>query len=587
MKTGTASLDRIRGPRTRPSDPAAREASGITSRLVLIYVRRIGGPGAVERVLQLAGLKGRQDELLDENCWFSYDEKMALFEASATVLNDPQVMFHIGQAAIDLEVGDGLKIALRALGTPRLVYQNVVRATAKFTGSHEMEILDLGSDHATVRYRDVTDQRRYQPLDCQYNRGFLACIPQLFGQARAHVSHPVCGCEGGDTCIYEIRWEQGSNIIRAGLGSVVTAASAITLAAIAVPPLVPVAIAASGGLISWQGIRFARFHRARIERLENAVEDQARVFERLGASLQDLVSELRLGDVLAKVTRNAQVALPGREFVLMLCEPDGSFRCQDTVDVPVLARDRLETWGSELPAKRTEPTTVDDVKTVETLAPLATSNGGNFRSACAAPLVFRDQRLGILVALSPGGLGFLPHDYDVIRSYGAQAAIAIANARLYETAEEMASRDHLTGLLNHREFHEAMERELSRAKRYGGRFSVVMFDLDQFKQINDARGHAHGDHVLAQVGGAFASSCRASDLAFRIGGDELALLLPDTEGGDAEAVALRAQAAIVSVPGVGGASFGVTTWPSDAESKDDLLEQADGRLYEMKRDRLK
>lgn len=583
MKTGSPSLARTLGPKTGPPEPAAREASGITSRLVLIYVRRAGGPGAVERVLQIAGLEGREDELLDENCWFSYEEKMALFEASAEVLDDPQVMFHIGEVAIDLEVGEGLKIALRALGSPRLVYQNVVRATAKFTGSHEMEILGLGSDHATVRYRDLTDQRRYRHLDCQYNRGLLACIPQLFGQPRAQISHPLCGCEGGESCVYEIRWERGSNIIRAGIGALVLAVATITLAATVVPALLPAAIAAGVALSAWHAIRLARFHRARIERLEGEVQDQSRVFERLGASLQDLVSDLRLGDVLAKVTRNAQVALPGKEFVLLLREPDGSFRCQDTAGVPTLARDRLETWGGELPEERMEPTTIDDVTTVETLAPLATTAGGDHRSACAAPLVFRDQRLGILVALSPGARSFLPYDDDVIRSYAAQAAIAIANARLYEAAEEMASRDHLTGLLNHREFHEAMDRELSRAKRYGGRFGVVMFDLDQFKKINDARGHAHGDQVLAQVGGAFAASCRASDLAFRVGGDELALLLPDTDGDEAEAVARRTLRAICSVPGVAGASYGITTWPADAESKDELLERADGRLYEMKR----
>ena len=243
MKTGSASLGRTRGPKTRPPEPVAREASGITSRLVLTYVNRIGGPGAVDRVLQLAGLQGRKDELLDENSWFSYEEKIALFEASAEVMDDPQVMSHIGEVVIDLDVGDGLKIALRALGSPRLVYQNVIRASAKFSGSHEMEILDLGSDHATVRDHDVTDQHRYHPLDCQYNRGLLACIPQLFGQGRAHISHPVCGCEGGEFCVYEIRWERGSNILRAGLASLVATMAAIALAAIFFPALVPVAIA--------------------------------------------------------------------------------------------------------------------------------------------------------------------------------------------------------------------------------------------------------------------------------------------------------------------------------------------------------
>lgn len=561
------------------------ETNGITSRLVLLYVRRVGGPQAVDKVLDHAGLADREDQLMDENYWFSFDEKIRLFKAAAEVLDDPEVMFHVGEIAIELNVGEGLKMALRALGSPRLVYQNVVRANAKFSGAHQMELLDLGAGHATLRYSDVTDQRRYEPLDCQYNRGMLACIPQLFGMPRAEIDHPVCGCEGGEACVYDIRWEQGLNPVRAGLAGLLASAAAITAAAIAAPGLLAVAFAVPVVISLWLAFHFVRSNTSRIARLEREVDDQARVFERLGASLQDLVSELRLEEVLEKVTANAQVALPGKDFVLLLADGEGNYRCQEGAGVLALARNRLEAWAADLPARRTDPITVDDVRTVPTLAPLAGILGGHYGSACAAPLVFRDDRLGILVALSPSAHNFLPSDIDVIRSYAAQAAIAIANARLFESAEELASRDHLTGLLNHREFHEAMERELARAKRYGDRFCVVLFDLDRFKQINDARGHAHGDRVLSQVGGALAGGCRASDLAFRVGGDELALILPETDGAEAKIVARRAQKAMTSVADVSGVSYGITVWPADAESKDELLERADNRLYEMKRER--
>ena len=344
--------------------------------------------------------------------------------------------------------------------------------------------------------------------------------------------------------------------------------------------MVPVAVAI------WIAYRYARSSTERIERLENEVEDQARIFERLGESLQDLVSELRLEDVLSKVADNAHKALPGREFVLLLKEGEGPFRCQRSAKFSTVARGRLESWAAEVPENGTEPITVDDLRSVRTLAPLAGGDGGHYRSVCAAPLVFRESRLGILVALDPSAQSFLPSDVDVIRSYAAQAAIAIANARLFEAAEEMATRDHLTGLLNHREFHEAMDRELARARRYGERFSVVLLDLDSFKQVNDARGHAHGDRVLSQVGGALAGACRASDLAFRVGGDELALLLPETDEAEARTVAERACDAMASVADVDGVSYGITAWPADADSKDGLIAHADGRLYEMKRARL-
>jgi diguanylate cyclase (GGDEF)-like protein len=584
-ESGEAELSRDEDTASSQTQGAKPETNGITSRLVLLYVERTAGAYAVDEVLERAGMAGRKQQLLDENYWFSYDEKIALFEAARDVLGDENYMQHVGELAMDMNVGQGLKMALRALGSPRLVYQNVVRANAKFSGAHQMTLLDLGSELAVIRYSDLTDQHRYHPLDCQYNQTMLATVPEIFGLPRAQVRHPECGCEGGEACVYELRWDQSLNATRAVVAGGAVSAAAIAPAAIFAPALLPVALALPAAIVAWIVFRYVRANGDRIERLEREVSDQARIFERLGESLQDLVSELRLEDVLSKVAANAHLALPGREFVLLLNEGDGPYRCQVTANVSTLARGRLETWAGELPERLAEPITVDDLRASRTLAPLAEADGGHFCSLCAAPLTFRDRMLGILVSLDPSAHSFLPSDVDVIRSYAAQAAIGIANARLYEAAEEMASRDHLTGLLNHREFHEAMERELARAQRYGDRFSVVLFDLDGFKQVNDARGHAHGDRVLSQVGGALAGACRASDLAFRVGGDELALLLPETDREDARSAAERARDAITSVSEVDGVSYGITTWPRDAENKDELIASADGRLYEMKRSR--
>ena len=582
---GEAELSRDEDIASGQIQGAKPETNGITSRLVLLYVERVRGSYAVDEVVERAGMAGRKELLLDESYWFSYDEKIALFKAAGEVLGDESYMQHVGEFAMDMNVGQGLKMALRALGTPSLVYQNVVRANAKFSGSHQMTLLDLGPEHAVIRYSDLADERRYHPLDCEYNQTMLATVPEIFGLRRAQIRHPECGCEGGEACVYELRWDQGLNATRTVVAGGAASAAAIVLAAIFAPALLPVAFALPVAIAAWIVFRYVRASGDRIERLEREVSDQARIYERLGESLQDLVSELRLEDVLSKVAANAHLALPGKEFVLLLNEGEGPYRCQVTANVSTLARGRLETWAGELPERMSEAITVDDLHSVRTLAPLTEADGGHFCSLCAAPLIFRDRILGILVALDPSAHSFLPSDVDVIRSYAAQAAIAIANARLYEAAEEMATRDHLTGLLNHREFHEAMERELARAKRYGERFSVVLFDLDHFKQVNDARGHAHGDRVLSQVGGALAGACRASDLAFRVGGDELALLLPETDADEAHAAAARACDAILSVVEVDGASYGVTTWPGDAATKDELIATADGRLYEMKRSR--
>jgi diguanylate cyclase (GGDEF)-like protein/putative nucleotidyltransferase with HDIG domain len=109
--------------------------------------------------------------------------------------------------------------------------------------------------------------------------------------------------------------------------------------------------------------------------------------------------------------------------------------------------------------------------------------------------------------------------------------------------------------------------------------SVALFDLDGFKTVNDVSGHAEGDRVLRAAAEHLDGACRGSDMAFRIGGDEFALLLPETSGPDAAEAAARAAAEIRDV------SFGVAVWPEDGPSKDGLLARADANLYAMKRER--
>jgi diguanylate cyclase (GGDEF)-like protein len=318
--------------------------------------------------------------------------------------------------------------------------------------------------------------------------------------------------------------------------------------------------------------------------MKRELREQADVAQRLTGSLQDLVSELRLDEVLAMVTRNARSAVGGKEFALLVDE-DG-LRCQSSTGVPRAATAILEHWAGHEIDELWEPTTIDDVSTVDELASLAKATEGSaFGSICAAPLVFRGQHLGVLVALATQAHTFLPSDLELIQSYASQAAIALANARLYEAQEEMARRDPLTGLLNHRVFHEAVAAEIERCRRYASRFSVVVLDLDHFKQINDAHGHTRGDEVLRAVGETLSAQCRASESAFRVGGDEFAFVLPASHHDGAFAFARRTHDALVEMPEELRASFGIAGWPDDATEKNDLLARADARLYDAKHHR--
>jgi diguanylate cyclase (GGDEF)-like protein len=242
----------------------------------------------------------------------------------------------------------------------------------------------------------------------------------------------------------------------------------------------------------------------------------------------------------------------------------------------------LERWANHA-ASLEEPVTVDDVLTVPELARLSSGSEVPFGSICAAPLIFSGRHLGVLIALATQRRTFLPRDLDLIQSYAALAAVALANARMYQSLAELASRDHLTGLLNHREFHESLTRELERCRRYAGRFSVVLFDLNHFKFVNDSHGHAAGDRVLRQVGEALARSCRSADLAFRVGGDEFAYILPESDEDAARSAACRAREEVAALPGRLDVCYGIASFPGDGAERDELLATADSRLYEMKR----
>jgi len=161
-------------------------------------------------------------------------------------------------------------------------------------------------------------------------------------------------------------------------------------------------------------------------------------------------------------------------------------------------------------------------------------------------------------------------------------ALATVNAEAAEHLAAKADTDALTGLANHRVFQERLELEVRRAQRHGRALSVVVGDIDEFKHVNDSYGHQAGDRVLAVAGRQLAEAARASDLAARIGGEEFALILPETDGMGAMAVAerLRERLQEEPIPPVGRVtiSLGVCAL-TDAESAGELLNRADLAMY--------
>lgn len=176
----------------------------------------------------------------------------------------------------------------------------------------------------------------------------------------------------------------------------------------------------------------------------------------------------------------------------------------------------------------------------------------------------------------------------ILRTLANQAMAAMTGAANVAKLEELARLDDLTGILNRRAFFERLDDELERCRRYGEAITLVMCDLDGFKQVNDSRGHPAGDAALRDFTRILQRNVRASDVVGRVGGDEFACILVGGEPGDTAAVLGRIRTTLedeaISSPAV-RASFGAARSPDDGTTRDELVAVADARLYEEKRDR--
>ena len=203
------------------------------------------------------------------------------------------------------------------------------------------------------------------------------------------------------------------------------------------------------------------------------------------------------------------------------------------------------------------------------------------------PFKSRDKLIGILgLGKKQSGGPYSHEDMQLVASIANQAGIIIENARLYHQARIRANTDELTGLYNHRSFHERLEQEIARGSRFGGTFSLIMLDIDLFKAYNDIYGHLAGDQVLRKVGRYIEGSIRSIDLAFRYGGEEFAIILPEARLDDAYKVAERIRKTIESKTSSRAmpitASLGVGNWPNDGVMKEEIIGLADAALYRAK-----
>ena len=218
--------------------------------------------------------------------------------------------------------------------------------------------------------------------------------------------------------------------------------------------------------------------------------------------------------------------------------------------------------------------------------------GDDTRGGLVVPLLAGGRPIGVIGLLHQSVGAFSQRDVTLMQAVAAQLAAAIEVAGLHERLKVAASTDGLTGIHNYRYFWDRLEEEVSRAERRGSNLSIAYFDIDLLKSVNDRHGHLAGDAVLRKLGQLIGSHVRHEDVPARYGGDEFAIVMPETPRDEAEKVVGRLMELIdratvelgpdLTIP-MPSRSWGLATYPADGRTAKELVERADTRAYAHKR----
>jgi len=280
--------------------------------------------------------------------------------------------------------------------------------------------------------------------------------------------------------------------------------------------------------------------------------------------------------------------------VLMLFSDDRpelevkAFKGMSKEEVDVLKKDPAEAWAMTTIEKERKPILSHEMINKATYQSYSAVNK-NLPFAIYVPMLKEGELYGVVkVGAKINGEPFNENDLEFFATLSSQAVIAFENARLYS----LAITDSITKLFVHRYFQLRLEEEVARSRRYNSTISLLMCDIDYFKPVNDNYGHQQGDLILKEVSKILRKNVRNTDIAARYGGEEFAIILPETTQADARVVAERIRRDVHHcdfasiIPGQPPLkctiSIGVAGFPLNADSKDQLIQKADGALYKAK-----
>jgi len=335
------------------------------------------------------------------------------------------------------------------------------------------------------------------------------------------------------------------------------------------------------------------------KRAEEKIKNHSRRIEALYSVAQVVSQSSTVGKMLSDSLEKVCSAMDTESgCILMLDMDENALKLTACRGVPKALRQQFATIGltedgiEELMNLSEPITNIDGTQiTIEPEKMKKVTADLGRKGIAAAPFFRGKDFQGVLVVFSSEERIFNVEDLDMFKAMANEISIGMNNMMLLEKTREMSVTDELTGLYNRRYFFEMLDVEMNRAGRTKHPFSVVMLDLDGFKEYNDKYGHSNGDAVLANFSQVLKASVRRSDLAFRYGGDEFALILPGADSEKAKKIVQRARAKWQKTPlkqtsifGVHvGFSGGIAEYPTNAESPDGLVFLADAALYQAKK----
>ncbi len=294
--------------------------------------------------------------------------------------------------------------------------------------------------------------------------------------------------------------------------------------------------------------------------------------------LGEIAGSIEMDEVLGR-TLEAGTRLDGADAALIRIDARGD-------EGPTIAAHGLAADGAEAIAGPPDGSPARAIEVSYRYAAGTEDPKGLIHGGLAVPLEESGSRIGYLAVYSrSAGRRFDEEDVRQLEELSERAAPAIENAQRFREARQLADLDALTGLHNRRYFHETLARECARAHRYNRRLGLVIFDIDDFKVVNDRIGHLAADAVLAEAAARVREVVRTADVPCRVGGDEFAVILPESGIEQAEQLFTRIQATIGRNPIGQAGRLHVSAGVTDLKAEDDaisLFERADEALYRAK-----